>query len=143
MEWLFNFIFEYTIRKVQKNHIRLKLNGTHHLLVYSDDVNLLGDNIGIIKQKTETLADTCNEVGLEVNTEKTKYTSMLLSYHQNAGQNHDMTVTDTYSVQKEIKRRLNSGNACYHSVQKVLSSHLLSKRKIIIITIIKEQYTKL
>jgi hypothetical protein len=30
-------------------------------------------------------------------------------------------------IQEEIKRRLNSGNACYHSVQSLLSSHLLSK----------------
>jgi hypothetical protein len=30
-------------------------------------------------------------------------------------------------IQEEIKRRLNSGNACYHSVQNLLSSHLLSK----------------
>jgi hypothetical protein len=69
---------------------------------------------------------------------------MLLSHHQNAGQNHDikdrkrfenvthfkylgMTVTNQNLIQGEIKRRLNSGNACYHSVQKILSSHLLSK----------------
>jgi hypothetical protein len=37
------------------------------------------------------------------------------------------TVTDQNLVQEEIKRRLNSGNACYHSVQKLLSSRLLSK----------------
>jgi hypothetical protein len=37
------------------------------------------------------------------------------------------TVTDQNSIQEEIKRRLNSGNACYHSVQTLLSSHLLSK----------------
>jgi hypothetical protein len=30
-------------------------------------------------------------------------------------------------IQEEIKRRLNSGNACYHSVQNLLSSRLLSK----------------
>jgi hypothetical protein len=49
----------------------LKLNGTHQLLVYADDVDLLGDNIDTIKKNTET-----------------KY--MLLSRHQNAGQNHDI-----------------------------------------------------
>jgi hypothetical protein len=37
------------------------------------------------------------------------------------------TVTGQNFIQEEIKRRLNSGNACYHSVQKLLSSHLLSK----------------
>jgi hypothetical protein len=48
-------------------------------------VNLLGDNIGTVKKNTETLIDTSKEVGLEANTEKTKY--ILLSLHQNLGQN--------------------------------------------------------
>jgi hypothetical protein len=38
-----------------------------------------------------------------------------------------MTITNQNLIQEEIKRRLNSGNACYHSVQNLLSSHLLSK----------------
>jgi hypothetical protein len=38
-----------------------------------------------------------------------------------------MTVTNQNLVREEIKRTLNSGNACYHSVQNLLSSHLLSK----------------
>jgi hypothetical protein len=53
-----------------------------------DDVDLLGDNIDTIKRNTQTLIDASKETGLEVNTEKTKY--MLLSHHQNAGQNHDI-----------------------------------------------------
>jgi hypothetical protein len=80
---LFNFALEYAIRKVQENQVGLKLNGTHQLLVYGDDVNLLGDNICSIKKKTGILIDSSKEVGLEVNTEKTKY--MLLSHHQTQG----------------------------------------------------------
>jgi hypothetical protein len=39
---LFNLALEYAIRKTQQNYVRLKLNGTHELLVHADDVNLLG-----------------------------------------------------------------------------------------------------
>jgi hypothetical protein len=76
---LLNFILEYAIRKVQVTQVGLKLNGTHQLLAYADDVNLLGDNIDTIVKNTETLIDASKEVGLEINVEKTTY--MLLSCH--------------------------------------------------------------
>jgi hypothetical protein len=112
-------------------------------VVYADDVNLLGDDIDTIKKNTESLIHASMEVGLEVNAEKTKY--MLLSCHQNAGQNHDikignryfenveqfrylaMKVTNQNLIQEEIKKRLSSVNACYHSVQNILFARLLSK----------------
>jgi hypothetical protein len=64
---LFNFALEYVIRKVQENQVGLKLNGTHHLLPYADDVNLLGDDIDTINKNTQTLNDANKEDGLEVN----------------------------------------------------------------------------
>jgi hypothetical protein len=60
--------------------VGLKLNGTHQLLAYADDVHLLGYNIDTIKKNTETLIDASKDVGLEINVEKTKH--MLLSHHQ-------------------------------------------------------------
>jgi hypothetical protein len=51
--------------------VGLKLNGAHQLLAYTDDVNLLEDNMD--NKNTETLIDSSKEVGLEVNIEETKY----------------------------------------------------------------------
>jgi hypothetical protein len=61
---LFNFVLKYAIGKVQETQVGLKLNGTHQLLVYADDVNLLGGNIDNIKKNRETLIDADKEIGL-------------------------------------------------------------------------------
>jgi hypothetical protein len=71
----------------------LKLNGRHKPLACADDVNLLGDNIDNTNKNTDTLTDPGKKVGLEVNTEKTKY--ILLSYHQTAKQNHNIKTENT------------------------------------------------
>jgi hypothetical protein len=98
-----------------------------------------------IKKNTETLIGASKKVGQEVNAEKTKYTRVFLSRHQNSGQKYEIkiakrsfenvaqfryfgtTVTDQYVIQEEIKRGWNSGNACYYSVQNLSSSRLLSR----------------
>jgi uncharacterized protein YbcV (DUF1398 family) len=72
----------------------LELNGTHQLLVYSD-VNLLGENINIIKKNKETILDTSEKVGLEVNTQKKM--CMFMSCHQITGQNQYIKVANKSS----------------------------------------------
>jgi len=86
---------------------------------------------------------TACEIGLEVSADKNKY--MVMSGVQNAGRIQSVrmdnstserveefkylgtTLTHQNSIAEEIKSRLRPGNACYHSVQNLLSSRLLSK----------------
>jgi hypothetical protein len=67
---------EYTISVVHVNQNGLKLNGTHQLLVYADEVNILGGSIQTIKESTEALVVTNKENELEGNADKSKYIIM-------------------------------------------------------------------
>jgi len=87
---LFNFAFEYTIRKLQVNQVGLKLNGTHQLLFYADDVSMLGGSLHTIKENTEALLVASKEIGLEVNADKTKY--LVVSQDQNAVRSHSINI---------------------------------------------------
>jgi len=140
---LFNFALEYAIRRVQVIQDGLKLNGTHQVLAYADDVNILGGSIHILKENSEALVSATWEIGLKVSADKNKY--MAISRDQNAGRIHSVridnsnferveefkylvtTLTNQNSIAEEIKSRLKSGNACYNSVQNILYSRLLSK----------------
>jgi hypothetical protein len=111
----------------------------------------LGGSIHTIKKNAEALVFACKEIGQEVNADKCK--CMVMSRDQNAGQIHTKntdnnslegvkeficlgtTLAYKYSVKEEIKNRLKSGNVCYHSVQEVLSSSLLSRNTPIMIKI--------
>ena len=120
------------------------MNGNYQLLVHADDVNMLVGNLQTIRENTEIFIKASKDIGLEVNSEKTKY--MITTIHQNVIQNQNIvignlsfenvekfrylgvTVTNTNDIREEIKRRINMGNACHYSLETILSSHLLSKK---------------
>ena len=87
---LFNFALEYAIRRVQVNQDGLKLNETHQLLFYADDVNILGGSVHTIKENAEASVMASTEIGLEVNAGKTK--DMVMSRDQNAGRSHNTKI---------------------------------------------------
>ena len=70
---LFNIALEYVIRRVQENRIGFEMNGKHHLSVYADDINMLGENLQTYRENTEIFIKASKEIGLEVNSENTKY----------------------------------------------------------------------
>jgi hypothetical protein len=106
-------------------------------------VNILGGSVHTVTENAEALVVATKVIGLEVNADKTKY--MVMSRDRNARWGHSVkidnsstekveefkylgtTLTDQYSIQEEIKSRLKLGNACYHSVQNLLSSRMPSK----------------
>ena len=110
-------------------------------MVYADNFNILG--VHTIQKHRNALVSTIKKNGLEINADKTKY--KVMSRDQDAAKSHNVKtdkssferteqfeifgniLNNQNSIQEEIKRRLKSGNACYHSVQNLLSYSVPSK----------------
>ena len=84
----FNFPLQYTTRRVQVNQDGFILNGTHQLLVWVDDVNIMRGSVHTVKGNAEDLIMASKEIGLEVNPDKIKY--MVMSRDQNERRNHNI-----------------------------------------------------
>lgn len=114
------------IQKIQENQEWRKLNGIYQLLVYTADVNLLGEKTININRNTDPLwllLDATDMICLETNTEKTK--CMFMTCQQNSMQNHNIqkvknsfenvamlkylkiAITDQNCTHKEINSKLN------------------------------------
>jgi len=78
----------------------LKLNGTHQLLAYADDVNILGGGTHTLQENAEDLVAATRENGLEVSADKTKY--MVMTRGQNAGQNHSVRIDNSSFERVEV-----------------------------------------
>jgi len=118
------------------------LNWFNQLFVFADDVDLIGDDIDALRGNTYVLVEACDEIGLQVNIEKTKY----IIIRRNAVNNgHRYITINNENIEKvnkfkylggygaiknevteEIKSRLPTRNACFYSVQKLPTSRLIS-----------------
>ena len=87
---LFNFALEYAIRRVQEKIIGMELTRKHHHLVYADDVNMLGENLQTVRENSKIFLKASKDIGLEVNSEKTKY--MITSRHKNEIQKQNIII---------------------------------------------------
>ena len=66
------------------------MNGTHKVLDYVDNVNVIGNAIRMIQRNADVLLNACNDIGLELNTVKTMY--MLVGRHRGMMGNEYITV---------------------------------------------------
>jgi hypothetical protein len=109
------------------------MNGTHQVLTYAEDVNLVGDTIRTIERNADVLLNACKDIGLAVYTGKTQYMEIgrnlrvIANEHIKVGSNSYEKVKifkylgsllrNKKTIHEEIKCGLKIGNSCYYSDQ--------------------------
>jgi len=120
------------------------LNDLNQLFVYADDVDLIENDIDAQQTNNDVLVEARDEIGLQVNINKTKYMITKRKTGNEGNKNIrirneviekvnkfkylEAYVTSKNEVTEEIKSRLVSRNACFYSVQKLLTSRLISRK---------------
>jgi hypothetical protein len=123
-----------SIRRVQVNQNGLKFN---QLLIYADDVNILGGSVYTMKENAEAFLVANKETGLEVNADAHDQTAEpsrsvkidnssfeRVEEYKYLGKN----LTNQNSIQEEIKSRLKSVNACYYSGSESFVFHFATQK---------------
>ena len=102
--------------------------GKYQVLVYADDINMLGENLQTIRRNATILLKASENIGLELNSEKTKY--IITSCHQNVVQNQNIIanvsfqnmgklkylgvmIRNTNDIRMEIRYSIEIGNTYY------------------------------
>jgi len=120
---LFNFALVYGIWSVQVNRNGLKLNGTHQLVTYADDVHILAGSMHTVKENSEALVAATREIGLEVSADKSKY--MVMSREQNAGRIQSVRIDNSLSERVEEFKYLGTTLTNQNSIPEEMKSGLI------------------
>uniref|UniRef100_A0A8D9ELZ3 Craniofacial development protein 2 n=1 Tax=Cacopsylla melanoneura TaxID=428564 RepID=A0A8D9ELZ3_9HEMI len=138
---LFNIVLEKSLRKTKLLDKGINVGAKVNLLAFADDIVLLGENKNDLITLAETLIEEAKKIGLLVNEEKTKYLRIgrdssdpesiqvgNLTFHSCQEFKYlGVTVTSTNREDKEIEIRLAAANRCLWSLQKLMSSKILSR----------------
>ena len=95
----------------------MKLNGTHQILAYANDVNRLGGTAHTVKENAEALLGATKEIGLEAKADKTKY--MVMTRYRNAGWGHSLKI-DNCSIER-VEEFIYLGTTLTLSVRRYLN----------------------
>lgn len=141
----FNVILEKCIRRTTINTNSTIFISSAQLLGYADDIDVVGRNMGAVKEAFLLLERGASEMGLKVNEEKTKYmiaptNSRFMAQHQSVtiGQNQYETadgftylgcrINSENDIVDEVQSRIASGNKAFYGLRKMFFSKTLSKK---------------